>query len=111
MAALPQSLKAAQRPEPSAGLTFTPAHAHSQAHIQACAQMSGSGLAPPLPPKETNPDAEQVLGDQAQVRRDTQSPVQDRNGPARSRQEIHWTSVPVVAVYVGPGTEGGSEPM
>lgn len=50
--------------------------------------MSGSVLASPFPPKERNPAAEQVLGDQAQVRMDTQTPVQGRNGQARSRQVL-----------------------
>lgn len=61
--------------------------------------MSGSVLEPSLPPEERDPDAEQVLGAQAQVRRVTKTSVQGWSGPARSGRALKK-----YAGYLSPGS-------
>lgn len=76
--------------------------------------MSGSVLDPPLSPKEKSA-VEQVLGDQAQVRRGTKILLEDGKRPTRSRQVLKkytghlypWQH----AVYLGPRIEGGNRPQ
>lgn len=101
-------LKPAWRTEPSTGFTLTPAHAHP-IHIFKLV-LSDSVPGPPIPPKEKDPAAEQVLGDQAQVRRFTKIPLHGWSGPVRSSRVLKKCSVPWQhAVYLGPRLERGKE--